>query len=64
MKSSFELEPMGLIDLAALAQQKGLKERGLKALADHFDIKMKKETRVARSNWAIERLSEATRAFF
>lgn len=58
MKTSFELEPAGLVDLATLAQQKGLKERGLKALAEHFEYKMKKETRVARSNWANEQLNQ------
>ncbi|CAK9032709.1 Werner syndrome ATP-dependent helicase homolog (Exonuclease WRN) (Focus-forming activity 1) (FFA-1) [Durusdinium trenchii] len=58
MKSSFELEVAGLLDLATLASQKGLRERGLKALAEHFGLHMKKETRVARSNWAALHLTE------
>eukprot|EP00913_Durusdinium_trenchii_P022731 g21347.t1 len=43
MKSSFELEVAGLLDLATLASQKGLRERGLKALAEHFGLHMKKD---------------------
>jgi len=31
---------------------------GLKALAEHFGLKMKKETRVARSDWATFQLSK------
>lgn len=63
MKSSFELEPAGLLDLATLASQKGLRERGLKALAEHFGLKMKKETRVARSDWATLQLSKEQVAY-
>jgi len=63
MKSSFELEPAGLLDLANLASQKGLRERGLKALAEHFGLKMKKETRVARSDWATLLLSKEQIAY-
>lgn len=63
MKSSFELEPAGLLDLANLASQKGLRERGLKALAEHFGLKMKKETRVARSDWATFQLSKEQIAY-
>ncbi|CAJ1327337.1 unnamed protein product [Effrenium voratum] len=57
MKISFELEPLGLLDLSVVASQKGLRERGLKALAEHFGFRIRKETRVARSNWAVRELT-------
>ena len=52
MRTSFDMQPAGLLDLATLAAQKGLKENGLKSLAERFQFKVRKEPRIARSNWA------------
>eukprot|EP00439_Symbiodinium_sp_Y106_P019681 s4304_g2.t1 len=57
MRTSFNLLPAGLLDLATLAAQKGLKEAGLKSLAERFNFRIRKEPRIARSNWAQETLT-------
>ena len=57
MRTSFNLLPGGLLDLATLAAQKGLKEAGLKSLAERFGFRIRKEPRIARSNWAQAQLT-------
>eukprot|EP00927_Polykrikos_kofoidii_P085266 TRINITY_DN922_c0_g1_i1.p1 TRINITY_DN922_c0_g1~~TRINITY_DN922_c0_g1_i1.p1 ORF type:complete len:584 (+),score=89.85 TRINITY_DN922_c0_g1_i1:115-1866(+) len=58
MQRTFHFEPNGIIDLAFVAREnKGLTAQGLKALTEHFGLKIKKESRVARSNWACTQLS-------
>eukprot|EP00927_Polykrikos_kofoidii_P085267 TRINITY_DN922_c0_g2_i1.p1 TRINITY_DN922_c0_g2~~TRINITY_DN922_c0_g2_i1.p1 ORF type:complete len:583 (+),score=77.10 TRINITY_DN922_c0_g2_i1:243-1991(+) len=58
MQRTFHIEPHGIIDLAVVAREKkGLAAQGLKALSGHFGMNMKKESRVARSNWACTRLT-------
>mmetsp|Transcript_39504 Transcript_39504/g.62717 ORF Transcript_39504/g.62717 Transcript_39504/m.62717 type:complete len:928 (+) Transcript_39504:71-2854(+) len=52
MQLSFGMQPNGIVDLAAIAKEKGLKEQGLKALCYHFGYMPRKDTKVARSNWA------------
>ena len=63
MRTSFDLQPAGLLDLATLAAQKGLKEAGLKSLAEHFQYRIRKETRIARSNWASPQLTVEQQAY-
>lgn len=58
MKQTFNLEPLGVKDLARLAERKGLAGRGLKALSDHFGYNMRKDSRTARSDWAARELSK------
>eukprot|EP00929_Paragymnodinium_shiwhaense_P091184 TRINITY_DN51214_c0_g1_i1.p1 TRINITY_DN51214_c0_g1~~TRINITY_DN51214_c0_g1_i1.p1 ORF type:complete len:567 (+),score=111.70 TRINITY_DN51214_c0_g1_i1:139-1839(+) len=57
MRLSFGFEPNGILDLCPLAKDKGLPQVGLKFMAEHFGWLMKKESRVARSNWACGKLS-------
>jgi hypothetical protein len=57
MQSTFHFQPNGIIDLASIAKKKGLAEQGLKSLTEHFGIKMRKDPRVARSNWAAHELT-------
>ena len=52
MKLSFDLMPNGIVDLAEIAKEKGLVEQGLKALCHYFRYRPRKDTKVARSNWA------------
>ena len=63
MRMSFDLQPAGLLDLATLAAQKGLKEAGLKSLAEYFQYRIRKETRIARSNWAQPELTAEQQAY-
>lgn len=63
MNSTFDFEPQGILDLAHLSPQKGLQERGLKGLAQHFGWKMRKDSRCARSNWAAHSLTEEQIAY-
>mmetsp|Transcript_97900 Transcript_97900/g.227007 ORF Transcript_97900/g.227007 Transcript_97900/m.227007 type:complete len:584 (-) Transcript_97900:47-1798(-) len=52
MQSTFNFLPQGIYDLSEVAKKKGLGEQGLKTLTEHFGLKMRKDPRVARSNWA------------
>lgn len=58
MGLSFDMLPNGIVDLCLIAERKGLSERGLKSMAEYFGLKPRKDTRVARSNWACRKLSE------
>lgn len=57
MQDTFHFQPVGIIDLADLARKKGLAEQGLKSLTEHFGIKMRKDSKIARSNWAAHELT-------
>lgn len=57
MERTFKFQPYGIVDLAQIATDKGLKEQGLKALCDHFGYHPRKDPRCARSNWACWQLS-------
>merc|ERR1719210_1203888 len=46
-----------MVDLAVIARKKGLAEQGLKSLTEHFGMRMRKDPRVARSNWAAYELT-------
>jgi len=56
MQSTFHFQPNGIVDLNDVARKKGLAEQGLKSLTEHFGIKMRKDPRVARSNWVANEL--------
>jgi len=58
MQNTFHFQPNGIVDLADIARKKGLAEQGLKSLTEHFGIKMRKDPRVARSNWAANELTK------
>ena len=58
MQSSFDFQPGGIIDITVIAQtKKGLTLQGLKALCDHFGVRIRREPRVSRSNWEVQELS-------
>jgi len=57
MQNTFNFLPNAIVDLAEMAKKKGLTEQGLKSLTEHFGIKMRKDSRVARSNWAADKLT-------
>jgi len=52
MERTFKFQPFGIVDLAQIATEKGLREQGLKALCEHFGYHPRKDSRCARSNWA------------
>ncbi|CAK0865984.1 unnamed protein product [Prorocentrum cordatum] len=56
--STFNFELDGVVDLAELAPSKGKKNTGLKKLAADFGWQMRKESRVARSDWSATKLTE------
>mmetsp|Transcript_42105 Transcript_42105/g.97473 ORF Transcript_42105/g.97473 Transcript_42105/m.97473 type:complete len:600 (+) Transcript_42105:210-2009(+) len=58
MQSTFNLLPVCVTDLSELARRKGIEEQGLKALSEHFGMKVRKDSRIARSNWAAPELSQ------
>jgi len=57
MQRTFNFEPLGIVDLSQIAQAKGIKETGLKSMSEYFGIRMRKEPKIARSNWACHQLS-------
>jgi len=57
MQRTFNLEPVGVVDLSQIAESKGIKETGLKSMTEHFGLRMRKEQRIARSDWACHQLS-------
>lgn len=58
MQSSFDFQPGGIIDMTIIAQtKKGLTAQGLKALCDHFGVRLRRELRVSRSNWEVQALT-------
>mmetsp|Transcript_56262 Transcript_56262/g.147946 ORF Transcript_56262/g.147946 Transcript_56262/m.147946 type:complete len:583 (-) Transcript_56262:70-1818(-) len=58
MQGTFNFQPVGIEDLSEIAKQKGLQQQGLKSLSDHFGYRMRKDSRVARSNWACDQLTQ------
>mmetsp|Transcript_47169 Transcript_47169/g.146120 ORF Transcript_47169/g.146120 Transcript_47169/m.146120 type:complete len:610 (-) Transcript_47169:195-2024(-) len=58
MQSTFNLQPLGIADLSEIAKKKGVAEQGLKSLTEHFGIRMRKDSRIARSNWAASELTQ------
>lgn len=58
MQSTFNFQPVGIYDLSDLARKKGLAETGLKKMTEYFGYKVRKESRVARTNWATWQLSQ------
>lgn len=58
MQSTFNFQPVGIYDLSEIAKKKGIAEQGLKSLTEHFGIKMRKDSRIARSNWAAPELTQ------
>lgn len=63
MDNTFHFLPSGIEDLSDIARKKGLAETGLKLLAEHFGYKMRKESKVARSNWAAATLTKEQIAY-
>ncbi|CAK0856743.1 unnamed protein product [Prorocentrum cordatum] len=61
MQSTFNFLPLGILDMSELAKVKGVAAQGLKSLSEHFGMKMKKDSRIARSNWADKELTEQQR---
>lgn len=55
MQNTFDLEPANLIDLADVAQDLGLKQKGLKTLAEVCGLRLIKDQKTARSDWATSR---------
>jgi len=51
LESSFGFKLGGVVELAELAVQKGLRHTGLKKLAEELGWRMRKEPRIARSDW-------------
>merc|ERR1719350_73245 len=49
---TFHFLPSGIVDLSVRAKEKGIPEQGLKSLSERFSLRMKKDSRIARSNWA------------
>mmetsp|Transcript_117723 Transcript_117723/g.262974 ORF Transcript_117723/g.262974 Transcript_117723/m.262974 type:complete len:621 (-) Transcript_117723:95-1957(-) len=58
MQSTFNFQPVGIQDLSDIAKKKGLKEQGLKALTERFGLKIRKDSRVARTNWVAPELTQ------
>jgi len=58
MQSTFNFQPVGIIDLSDIAKKKAIVEQGLKSLTEHFGLKMRKDSRIARSNWAAPELTQ------
>ena len=58
MTSSFNLTPQGIIDLEEVCKRKkgedAMEGKGLKAVAACCEILIRKDSRIARSNWASE----------
>ena len=52
MFNSFNFSPVGVIDLEEVSKRKNVEGKGLKALAAVCDMTIRKEPRIARSNWA------------
>lgn len=50
--NSFGFQPAGVVDIMQQSQQRGLVFRGLRDLAKHFGIRMKKDPRLSCSDWA------------
>lgn len=63
MANTFNLQPLGVLDLCKIAEDKVLPERGLKALAERFNIRIRKDGRVARSNWDAPALSQEQKQY-
>jgi len=57
LMQSFELQPSAVVELAALAEQKGWKNSNLRQLAADLGHRMQKDARVARSDWAAPSLT-------
>jgi len=57
MYNTFNFTPAGIVDLALKAKAKRIPEQGLKSLTRHFGMNMKKDSKIARSNWAAPELS-------
>jgi len=57
MQNTFNFQPLGIVDMAELAKVKGIAAQGLKSLSDHFGMKMQKDSKIARSDWASEELT-------
>lgn len=57
MKSTFDFSPAGTVDLVDLARKKGIATENLKSLTSHFGLRMRKDSRIARSNWAAPELT-------
>lgn len=58
MQSTFNFLPVGIYDLSEIAKKKQVTEQGLKSLTEHFGYKMRKDSRIARSNWAANELTK------
>mmetsp|Transcript_113655 Transcript_113655/g.361046 ORF Transcript_113655/g.361046 Transcript_113655/m.361046 type:complete len:790 (-) Transcript_113655:100-2469(-) len=58
MDRTFHFLPFGIEDLAEIAKKKGVPEQGLKSLTLRFGYKIRKDSRVARSNWAAPELTQ------
>ena len=54
MQNCFNLQPLGIVDIAEIAKQKGLTHTGLKGICEHFDINIKKDRRISCSNWSFQ----------
>jgi len=63
MQSTFNFQPLGILDMAELAKVKGVAAQGLKSLSDHFGMKMQKDSRIARSNWADKELTDQQKLY-
>eukprot|EP00747_Dinoflagellata_sp_TGD_P207026 gnl/TRDRNA2_/TRDRNA2_80638_c0_seq1.p1 gnl/TRDRNA2_/TRDRNA2_80638_c0~~gnl/TRDRNA2_/TRDRNA2_80638_c0_seq1.p1 ORF type:complete len:630 (+),score=122.07 gnl/TRDRNA2_/TRDRNA2_80638_c0_seq1:38-1927(+) len=64
--NTFNFIPSGISELCVLADEKGLPEevgQGLKSLAEHFGLHIRRDTRIARSNWAAPELSQEQARF-
>lgn len=52
MEKTFLFLPSGICDLAEIAKKKAVKEQGLKSLTQRFGYTIRKNSKIARSNWA------------
>merc|ERR1719450_217121 len=58
MQSTFHADPFGITDLSETAKRKGIVEaQGLKPIAQHLGLNIRKDPKVARSSWSGSELS-------
>merc|ERR1719207_72342 len=52
MLNSFGFQPQHIVDIMQLSHKRGLVFRGLRGLAEHFQLRMKKDARITCTDWA------------
>eukprot|EP00746_Dinoflagellata_sp_MGD_P153751 gnl/MRDRNA2_/MRDRNA2_84437_c0_seq2.p1 gnl/MRDRNA2_/MRDRNA2_84437_c0~~gnl/MRDRNA2_/MRDRNA2_84437_c0_seq2.p1 ORF type:complete len:726 (-),score=117.12 gnl/MRDRNA2_/MRDRNA2_84437_c0_seq2:439-2616(-) len=52
MLNSFGFQPQHIVDIRQLSHKRGLVFKGLRGLAEHFQLRMKKDARITCTDWA------------